>query len=67
MLRPSAVAPKVRTVNAETCLVEQVCFTESQVQFHDNGILKLVFHGVKNGCHRDGFTVILAAACNRKG
>ena len=36
------------------------------MQFHDNGSLTLVFHGIKNKYNRDGFTVTLSAACNRK-
>lgn len=51
MLRPSDIAPKTRTADGN------VVFSTRQLDFQDDGSLKVLFFGIKNDTKRDGFEV----------
>ena len=58
MLRPSDIAPK--SVNTDCYGVEQrLQFSTNQMEFLEDGGLKITFFGIKNDTHRDGFKVTI--------
>lgn len=57
MLRPSDIAPKTLTRDPITGTPRRVMFSTSQLNFNDDGSLKIRFFGIKNDTRRDGFEV----------
>jgi len=66
MLRPSDIAPNAKALNPVTLATEQLVFSANQVVFEDNGHLTVRFHGIKNDYARDGFTVSVPPASDKK-
>lgn len=65
MLRPSDIAPQARSMDPVTLATEKLVFSLDQVHFSESG-LTIVFHGIKNDAQRDGFSVTVPRASNRK-
>ncbi|XP_033762656.1 uncharacterized protein LOC117344118 [Pecten maximus] len=59
MLRPSDIAPKSETFNRDIGAIEKVVFSTKQLQFLENGSVKIKFFGIKNDSSRDGFEVTI--------
>ena len=58
MLRPSDVAPQV--INVSKGVKKNVQFSVNQIQFLENGDMKLKLFGIKNDYSRGGFEISCA-------
>lgn len=66
MLRPSDVAPKAQTYNPILDISEQVQFSTDNLSFNGDGSLTVIFYGIKNDYHRDGFSVHVPPASDSR-
>lgn len=66
MLRPSDIAPRAQVFHPILDTVENVTFNVSQLDFHDDGSLSIMFHGIKNDYLRDGYSIHVPASSQVK-
>lgn len=62
MLRPSDIAPKAQTYDCLKKCSKQVVFSTDNIEFQEDGSVKIKLFGIKNDSQRTGFEIVLPPA-----